>query len=299
MKMNKKGQVTDFFGGIQRFFSWFLTSAPRPLQLIFFLAILLLFGVLIGWFVNLTGNFCDTQGNEYETGFTRIITNFDLLIHMPDNDDLDNPDNDPDGGQFGINTVTKCSWFIPEFEDWNYKLENGTIIPLPEGYYFHDNGRCTQCESVLEVIPPEGNFFTEKLCSDNILYPKEPEDLSLWGKFTCGKTLGACQIPLGYYYNRITDEYVCDDPLCTNDNTTTATVGSLWNLKLKESGAKIKPISPHDEKDYRNMVSLTCDTNDVQPKIKLYGLNIFDYRMWVFLFILATLVWLVFKIKKK
>lgn len=293
MKMNKKGQVADFLGGIQRFFSWLISSAPRPLQLMFFLIILLLFGVVIGWFVNLTGNFCDTNGNEYTTGVANVFTNLNLVFKMPSNDELSSTLYEPDEQVLGI--IPKCTkhYSSPFYYDEN---DTKTYLPTGSGDYY-DGSFCTECES--ETIYSNITFDSGNYCLGDV-FRVPREDLSLLKKTFCGGVWQTgCEPPEGFFYDQSINSYTCIDDLCLETENETSTIGKRWNLLLKENGAKIKPESPYGEKDYRNAVGLTCDVNDVQPKIKFYGINIFDYRMWVFLFILATLVWLVFKIKKK
>lgn len=289
---NKKGTVAgDIFSGIQKIIDWIINSAPRPLQLIIFLFLLVGLSFAMGFFINVTGNFCDTQGNLYQTGTFSIITNTELLIRMPSNQEINEIEEiDVENYQ---ETLFECGVFLSGLY---YVQENGSREPLEEDYYFKDSGRCTKCEDVRKVFGKEGILVTQKYCADDILYPKEYEELSILGKWTCGKTLGACSIPEGYYYSRTTNSFICYEELCKITNETN-TFGKLWNNQLKQTGAKIITRDEINERDYRNVVRVDCDMADIHPKLKFFSIELFNYKLWVIIGLLALVIWGVYKIK--
>lgn len=285
---NKKGIVfADVIGAIQRTINWFFTTAPKPLLLLFFLIFIILFASIFGFVLNTTGHFCDTQGNLYKTGFLSIITNVELLTSMPSQKEIQEGVIRPSQTGFFDRTLPQCS---PYLTGWTYE-QDGIIRNLTPAHYFHDTGRCTQCKNITKTIPPEGGLFSEEYCSDNILLPKSHEDKSLWGKWFCGAFLGSCTIPEGYRYNRINNTFECTSPLCA------ATTTELWNLKLKETGAKIILQEEIARRDYRNAVSIECEPGRLDPEFKTFGIKIFDYKLWIILLLLTLLVWGVYKIK--
>lgn len=298
-RMNKKGQVADILGGFQRVISWFIDVVPRPVKMLIFLLFILALGAVFSFFLNATGNWCDTAGNEYTTGFVSIFTNIDLLTNMPSNDDLDTDELNPNDKPFFDRSVLKCSFYADTFENYIIKYENGTQKYLNESqYFFHDTGRCTYCEESVTLWVEGQGLFKEDYCIDDILYPKPYDERSWSGKTFCGSFLGSCEVPEGYYYDRTRDLFICDDDLCKTINGTVSTIGEKWNLMLRNKGAKLKAPSPYGDKDYRNAISVECDAGDVNPKWRLFGIEILSYKLWVFLFVLSALVWALFKLKR-
>lgn len=295
---NKKGQLADILGGFQRVISWFIDVVPKPIKVLIFLLFILLLGSLFGFFLNSTGNWCDTAGNEYSTGVFSLFTNVDLLVNQPSNDELNTEEIDPNDENFFDSTIVKCSRYFDTFDDYYLRYENGTKVLLQDDqYFFHDTGRCTSCSEKVKIWADGNSLLSEDYCLDDIIYPKSYDELSWLGKVTCGKFLGSCDIPEGYYYDRNLNLFICDDPLCQSENGSVSTIGERWNLLLREKGAKLKAPSVYGDKDYRNALSIECDAGDVSPKFRLFGIEVFSYKIWVFLFVLGALLWALFKIK--
>lgn len=296
---NKRGQTVDVFGAIQRAISWLLTTAPKPLLYLLFLLFLVAFSALFGFILNTTGNFCDTAGNEYQTGALQFSTNFQLISNMPSEEELDSETLDADAYTKG--TIIECSYLYNN-ETWVYYTRgNKTEKELPTNYYFKDDG-CIICEQSVYAYTTNtligGRSTRINICLDQKIYPKSYEQMSFLEKRTCGESLGRCAIPEGYYYDAENDIFVCDSDLCRSEDGETNTVGELWNLKLKEKGATMKTPSVYGDRDYRNAVRIECEEGDLTPKLRFFGINIFDYKLWLLLMVLSALAWAVFKIKK-
>lgn len=296
---NKKGTVIgDLFGGISSSISHFLQSAPKPVLIIIFLAFLLFFSVIFSFFLNITGNFCDTAGNEYKTGTFNLVGNIGLLSSMPSEEELDSSTlevKEP----LGKSTLLECSLYVYSTATKNWTYDNNDVLTqIPDGYYFRDDG-CILCNEVVRAIPPEGSLLSTEICFDNFVYPKDYEDMKWIEKRTCGKFLGRCDVPNGYYYDSNNNVFVCNSELCLSEEGVPSTQGDNWNLKLQEQGAKLTPPSTHGDRDYRNALRIECDIGDLNPKLRVFGVNPFDYRLWIFLFILSALIWVVFKIKRR
>ena len=144
LSRNKKGQTVDILGGIQRAIGWLFQTAPKPLLYLIFLLFLVVFSSLFSFVLNTTGQFCDTQGNEYSTGGIRVFTNLKLLSSMPNNDELNNEEIDP-SSQPAIVYASGCAKYFAntlrtltatvETNNWTYLDENKNRIQLPEDYY--------------------------------------------------------------------------------------------------------------------------------------------------------------------
>jgi hypothetical protein len=279
--------------------------------MIIFLVFLLFFASIFSFFLQITGNFCDTAGNEYRTGTLNFFGNIGLLSSIPSEEELDNEYIDASGGFVREQLWYDCSNFYDD--GYQYRPDGGEWTNFTDyRYYYIGTDLCVECNEWVKVRPileDQGFFYTityaplwkEKICLDRYVYPKEYSELTWLGKQKCTKTesLTTCSIPQGYYYDGNNNVFVCNDELCTNTNETTSTVGKAWNLKLKEQGATIRPPSPHGDRDYRNALRVECDEGDLDPKLRVFGVNPFDYRLWLFIILLSALVWLVFKIKRR
>ena len=289
---NKKGQTVDVLGGIQRAVSWLLTTAPKPLLYLLFLLFLIVFSALFGFILNSTGNFCDTAGNEYSTGVFSVSTNFQLIRSMPSDDELSSASLDPDDNVIS-STLATCVGFYGS--GWHYKDDNGTEQNLTIGSYYRSSNKCVSCDLVKVYSDTQTNF--ERICTGDA-YPLSPEEMGWWWRSTCGKQVGFCKPPINYYYESSNQQYVCNDDSCIQEEGEITTQGELWNQKLLEEGAKLKADSVYEERDYRNAVAIECEAGDLTPKMRFFGINIFDYKLWLMLMVLSALVWAVFKIKK-
>lgn len=287
-KMNKKGFVwADLVGAFQRAVGWFLDTVPRPIKLLLFLLFLLGFVSIFGFLLNSSGNFCDTNGNLYQTGFFSMTTNLELLSSMPDEADLGKNElviNEAIGG-----LIEKCQHFLIS----PYYYVNGTKVYLAEGSReYYDGGYCTDCDT--ELLISNGTGSSGNYCIND--GETIPYDKKNWiKKQVCGTNLGGCEPPSNYYYSYIDNAYVCTDlEVCGN-----MTIGQQWNDRLRDTGAKITPASDSSNRDFQNAVGVECDVASLQPQFKFFGIKIFDYKLWVAIYLLMAVIWMVYKIKYK
>ena len=227
---------------------------------------------------------------------------------MPSEEEIDNEYISVEGGFFQENFWYDCSNLY--YNNSQYKNDEGEWVNFgEERYYYIGTDQCVYCEEEVRVRPDlsdEGFFysitygtpFKEKICLDSLVYPKEYDDLSWYGKNVCGKVDSVCSIPTGYYFDGNNNIFVCGENECLSENGTN-TIGQAWNLKLKGQGARLTPPSQHGDRDYRNALRIECDNGDLNPKLRVFGVNPFDYRLWIFLVILSALVWVMFKIKRR
>ena len=289
---NKKGQFVDILGGIQRAIGWFFQTAPKPLLLIIFLLLLVGFASIFSLLLNMTGNFCDTAGNEYRTGTLRFVTNTGLLTSMPSEEEINLEVMFVDEKVGGI--LPQCTKFLfdPYYYEGGLFSTDKDYLATGSGYYY-DGRFCTDCDT--ERLFGNVTHDSGVYCTGDV-YKLDNEEKNFAQKTFCGKN--SCEPPEGYYYDRTRNVYVCIDDLCLNEEGEKSTNGQMWNLKLKEKGAVIQPPSQYGDRDYRNVVQVECDVGDLNPKLRTFGINLFNYKLWILLFILSALVWVVFKIKR-
>jgi hypothetical protein len=289
---SKKGQVIDLLGGIQRGISWFLDVTPKPIKIMIFLLFLIGFASIFGFLLNTTGHFCDSQGNLYKTGLFSFKTNFNLLSDMPSNDELISTTIDPDDPAVKATTIVNCN--VPVGNGTTYYKEGDNKIYIDEGLYYQSSDRCVDCEFKTIYWEEQGGLLTKTSLCMGDAYAKPYDELSWWGRQTCGKTFGVCTPPAGYYYSKAQGSYVCKEGICEGQ-----TMGTLWNENLKSIGAKIITQETIAEYDYRNAVRVDCDIGDVNPKFKVFGLEIFNYKLWIALIVLAAISWAALTLKRK
>ncbi len=293
---SKKGGIpilSEIVAGVKGLIDWFFTSAPRPLQLLIFLFFILGLFSMVGTFLNVTGHYCDTAGNEYKTGTLDLITNFELLSKIPDAEYLDGNILPADEKVLGV--FDKC---VEEIYN-PYHYENTGLFDAGDRVYlstgtgkYYDGGFCSDCETQTlydNITHSKGTY-----CVGDVYRSEDRDDFNFVQRGVCGKSggLSACEPPSGYYYDFETANYVCISGDCADD-----TMGARWTQLLHDKGADLVPESPYGERDFRNAVAVECDIGDLDPKIRFFGIDVFDYRIWVFLLLLSALVWAVWKIK--
>lgn len=290
---NKRGIIgTDLISGIvaaiQRGISWFFTTAPKPLLYLIFLIFLVAFSLLFSYALNFTGNYCDTNGNEYTTGAFRIADNIELLASMPKNSELGQQEIPVDETVALI--IPKCIAFFndPYTYEGGWFITNRAYITNGSGYYY-DGGFCTDCEKDKIFDNTTGNSGT--YCLGDV-YRLEDNEKSWAQKSLCGTTLGGCEPPANYYYDHNTASYVCVDNSCEGQ-----TIGDVWNKKLLSIGAKIQEPDDIPKRSYLKALAIQCDVGDVNPKFKFFGIELFNYKLWVVIMLLSLLIWGVYKIK--
>jgi len=291
---SKKGQVIDILGGIQRGISWFLDVTPKPIKIMIFLLFLIGFASIFGFLLNTTGHYCDSQGNLYKTGVFSFKTNFNLLTNMPSNDELSSTTIDPDDPVVKATTIVECNIVTTENQRYYYGEDEETKIFIPEGIYYQSSERCVDCDFVDTYFNSSGGALARTTICLGDAYAKPYDELNWWGRQTCGKTFGICTPPPGYYYSKAENAYVCDAEDCEG-----RTMGQVWNENLKSIGAKIVTQDTISEYDYRKAVSVQCDIGDINPKFKVFGLEVFNYKLWIAIIVLSAVVWASLTLKKR
>lgn len=102
-----------------------------------------------------------------------------------------------------------------------------------------------------------------------------------------------CAPPDDYYYDYETDKYVCGNANCVN-----RTLEDYNNKIYETDGAIPVYVDPAKNRSVDNMIYFKCkENNPTNIRVTIYGLDIFDYKIWVALFVLFTLMWVLIKVK--
>jgi hypothetical protein len=98
--------------------------------------------------------------------------------------------------------------------------------------------------------------------------------------------LEQCDIPTGYKFNNLTGNFECFlTSLCGGNSTEI-----MFDVDMKLNSMGAKPLySNIDSKDYKNAVGFRCDSN-LNPQISVFRIPIFDYRLWLFIYLLGFLI---------
>lgn len=130
--------------------------------------------------------------------------------------------------------------------------------------------------------------YRENVCLDDA----RPIPLTLSCRW---RGVGSCSIPKGYVWNATTGTLLCEDDDICGDNATDAYTD--LNLKIDEAGGELLyQGNEEDEHSYMRVVGISCD-DDYDPQIAFFSIPIFDFRIWVLLYVLAAMFLFLHKIK--
>ena len=288
---NKRGAISGIISSAGDIIKIGFSTIPRPIKFILFLFLLLFVGILLQLTLSMMGIYCDSANNPVKLhgGF---IKNLQLADEIPNTEFLNLEAEEQ--AEFGIsyfsNLITKCSkkisYGIIQYED-------GTEEAFTDTNFF-DGTFCTNCESVtiIEQLANGDVFDTHNFCTDDVIRV-DREDKSVWQKMFCGGVFGGCEPPEHYFWSQNLDNFLCADETCEG-----ITLGDKWDAKLQEAEATyLYPEGYLDDTTYTKFVGIIC--TDIKPNLTIYGIPVFDYKIWVLLMLVAILVWFITKIKRK
>lgn len=278
---NKRGQipvVSDVANFIGSAFQWLTQSAPKPFRLVFFMLLLVVAASIFTFSIRMFGYHCNSQQTPYHTNPFNLIKNWELIQDVPDPATLTMQaiptENIPVLGGISSENVGKCA----------RKFTTATVNGQPvTNTWYYDGGFCTNCQRV-EITDAVG--ATYQFC------PADVQRLSITNKtyfqrLLCGGTYGGCEPPLGYYWRQTDNYYICNDPtICAQ----AATISDWWNKKLIDSGATpLYPAGFTQGLTTDTIFSIQC-TPALQAQFTIWGIPIFDYRLWLFIMILILVI---------
>lgn len=293
MLKSKKGTVLgDFAGVVSNVFQ----TLPKPILAIIFLILILLIGSVIQWSLMLFGTFCDSNNNPVRIDFN-ILSSFNLLEKATE---LSNE---------------RSLGYMQDLGDCTVELDNGSIYDYQGNFignlntqrYFYRYNICSAC-NVITIYNASNNgnslathsnvwynfllfWVTEqtgtRVCSDEA-YPINLTQCT-------GINWNLCNIPEGFHYEPSTNNYVCDI-----NNTCQERALKEWDSMLRGAGADYIYGANNKSKldyykDYTRAAGIEC--TEYKPKIAVFGIQVFDYKIWILLFLAVILMYMYFKIK--
>lgn len=260
---------------------FFFNKTPRPIQIILFLLLLILIGLIISMTLHIIGVHCgDTKDGikPIKIPITEVTTNFNILIKTIIIDEYDenfsyseftNWYNAPE------TSVTSCALFLYLTADNCYDFCYNYSNPACGWYY--DEADCFDCSSV--EIDLCGRWVTEDRCIGKV----NNINWSWYQRYVdCDIS---CKIPEGYFFDADEGRYICNSTICL-DNATNSYLGSSVTALLDEVGGEL--IYTEEKDNIDQIIKFSCD-NNYNPNITFFSIPMFDYRYWVFLIIITIM----------
>lgn len=284
--MNKKGLIIgDVFGAIAQTIQTITRTFPKPVLFFLFLLIIVGIGIVLQSLLGIFGIFCNSADRPMTTNFN-IINNMILLGNLPDSSLAGLNVLNPEEFSYTVisKEVTKCSRNI---RNAVVEYDNGSNYTISGGNteWFYDGQYCTDCDLVyVWEYNPDFTMLSGSgaWCKGNV-FRIDDSKKSAWKRMVCGAV--SCEPPEHYYYAPQRNLYVCDDTLCEG-----RTLGQSWDELLIKNNAK--PMYPEGDIAGINIdkfVGIKCES--MRPKIAIYGIQIFDYRIWVVIMIISIMLW--------
>lgn len=242
--------------------------------------------------LQMTGIHCNSDKNPVKLSILDFSTNIELLWET-------DPSRFLKGDVLTICDVhpnkcgeeRSCYYFMRELDSGGYGMCNETT-PAPDCKYYLNDGVCHNCTDQ-EICIQENEFWIfcgtwYDICLDDAYYGG--------GQVTdfMTKCRTTCDVPKYYMWNQTSGKYHCLVPdKCGNSATQEI---SAIDEKLDRAGAELL-YTDNDERGFTRVVGISCDAN-LNPKLTFFGINIFDYKIWVILFIIAVMFIFLNKVKR-
>jgi hypothetical protein len=294
--------VSEIWDGLRWVIDLFISKAPRPLQIIIFLLMLLLFSNVIIGMLHLIGVHCNESGEPVKTSFFDIGTNvwifYDTTIKAKfSGNSISYSSAHPyvkySVGLFGGDN---CVFALKQNVNGTYEFCE-SINDTDCRYYYREepegqgiiNEGCVRC-NVTDIgwVYDPSQPVTHKvnvgtICSDDAYLPTNSPSI-FTNIFTCNHD---CKIPTHYKWSFMNGQYECIDLDYCGANATKE-VSYEFNNRLKDAGATLI-YKDSDTKSFDKAVYLKCN-KDFNPRLTFFGIDVFDYKIWLLLLIIAVMV---------
>lgn len=295
---NKKGIITGFLGSlvnivsdtfsyIRDLFSLMLSKAPKIVYPILFLFFILIIAGLMNFFLQMTGFHCDMDKNTVKTSTFNVPDNWDIwqfeISDQTVNSTIINMENTGWG-------VSKCSKTVT---DGYYIFGNGTQVNFTDEISFYDGEFCGICEESVRVFGNDAETVFgvsgRRLCLGDVFRSSNISGryLLFWSKKElCESGVGGafsnkqCMPPENYFFDSSENFY-----LSMFDTGEGITLGETYN-NLLFTQYKAVHFSFHNE---TKIVDVSCN-NDFEMELTFFTINIFNFTLWVLLFILGAVI---------
>ena len=285
--------IDEVFSGIRWLIDFFMNKVPAPIKFLIFLLFLLFFGSMISFVLHLTGVHCNSDKEVVKTDFLDVGTNLALVWEDSKRIFSEQTLTICDVHPEKCGSESECYYHARELDNGLYVTCNQSIPEADCKYYLRD-GICHNCTNQ-EICFQESMFWIfcgtwHDICLDDAYY----SEVTLYDTFTgCGST---CYPPEHYFWNQTSGQYECKD-LDYCGVGATKVQNPIIDEKLLKANAELIYTSEEKRRNYKSLVYIKCN-NNYNPRLTIFGIDIFDYKIWLFLVVIYVLVILLFKLNK-
>jgi hypothetical protein len=305
--------ISEIFDGLRWIIDFFAQKAPRPVQIVFFLLLLLGAVSMIPFMLHLSGFHCNNNAEPVKTPFYKIITNVRIAFTDAE-EDYNITSYTPPTMTFVLIPHTACRLALCNVSgDLYYSSENECdnetlFYPYTTngaevfgGFVRPDWSSCITCTGTIKVLETELGERHTVCLGDAYAIPEE--DMGFYQSLTCtpdesfnqNTIPDRCVPPYNYYYEYDTGTYDCTNPSVCGANITQP-VRKIDEL-LESVDAKLLYQDGNDESIDR-IVGLQCDKN-LTPQIVVWKIPIFDYRLWILLIVIYVMFMFAFLVNRQ
>ena len=285
--------IQELWDGVRWLIDFFFNKIPRPLQFLIFLLFLLFFGVMISFMLHLSGIHCNSSKEVVKTDIFDVGTNIALIWEDSQRTFTQETLTICEVHPERCGQESECYFHARQLDNGLYETCNQSVAQ-PDCKYYLKDGLCHNCTNK-EICFQESMFWIfcgnwHDVCIDNAY----SYDTTLFDTFTgCGS---ACFVPTHYMWNQTSGLYECiDSDYC--GVSATKIQNPIIDEKLLRADAELVYTTTEMKKNYKNLIYLKCD-NDYNPRLTFFGVDIFDYKIWLFFAVIYVLVMLMFQLKK-
>lgn len=288
--------VEDVFNAIKFSINFFIDKTPKPIQILIFLVLLLLFGNMMSWMLHIAGVHCNADYKPVKMDTINIVSNVKIFWWVAKGD-LDTPTATIDDVHPWTRYITlqgnqETCVFILKYDGEKYvQCDN---LSDPTCLFYYKNAECFNC-SVTDIgwFYEPGSwwkwYWAGEVCGGDAT---RISDRSTWLNIKCD-TL--CSIPEHYAWNVSEGNYYCIDLDYCGVNATKE-VDSRVDEELKNGGAELMYPGEYS-RNIDTFIQIKCSKN-FNPRLAVYNLDVFDFRVWILIIVVYVMFIFLSKVKR-
>jgi hypothetical protein len=282
--------ISELWDGIRWVIDFFVNKTPKPIKIMFFLLSLIFLGTLISSILHLSGFHCTSNKEVVKVDTIDLTSNIKIwYITTRDSitgDTVDVTEALPNYNS--ITTLTECFLFLKN-ESGDFKTCEDEINETGCRYYMTEPN-CHDCNQLDVGTVFSGNWHFA-VCSDYAYYK---DDYTPYESLICEIN---CEIPFGYRFDPYNVIFECiDNDVCGDNVTVDKQQLSAIDSAIENSDYEV--ITTSDLKgDYKSVVNIKCN-NNYHPRLAFFNIDIFDYKIWLFVIVIYVMFMFLSHIKK-
>lgn len=287
--------VQEIFDFIRWLIDFFVNKVPKPIKFLIFMLFIVFIGSMISWTLHFGGFHCNTNKDLVKVDTLNVVDNMKIWYHSY-------------GGQLTGATATidqahpttKYIYFDSAIDSCTLYMKNVSgefeMCDANESdcYFYYLDAECYDCTSVSTglIYAPDTllNWISRgDVCYGNATALEEPRNF-LYRNFFCEPL---CEIPQNYVWDWENGYFVCQNDSICGDNATPTNY--QLDFDLTQAGAELY-YDNVPEKDVRRLIGLQCN-NDLHPRMTFFGIDLFNFKFWLFATVIYLLIILFHKLR--